>query len=150
MYSAELITEIPWTFTGLPGVSLKQVCEKDVSFEPVRKISYSFRTPTVVRGLKLAVQAFTQTRLIRRRSNIRPQNFSAIRKKLIVLYHTRKLCGNGFCDVCEPPSFAKGRGFMCTDAEQPDRSSIPSSSSSSSSSFTFTKAPILLPPNPKP
>jgi hypothetical protein len=30
-------TEIPWTFTGLSGVSFTQVFEKDVSFEPVQK-----------------------------------------------------------------------------------------------------------------
>jgi hypothetical protein len=59
-------TESPWTFTGLSGVSFQQVFEKVVPFEPVRKNSNSFRAPTVVLGLKLAVNAFTQTRLIRR------------------------------------------------------------------------------------
>jgi hypothetical protein len=29
-----------------PGVPFEQVFEKDVSFEPVRKIPYSFMTPT--------------------------------------------------------------------------------------------------------
>jgi len=34
-------------FSGCPGVSFKQVFEKDVSFELVRKFPHSFRTLTV-------------------------------------------------------------------------------------------------------
>ncbi len=39
-----------------PGVPFEQVFEKDVSFEPVRKIPYSFMTPTGIQKKRHTVE----------------------------------------------------------------------------------------------